>query len=81
MRIVPPGVEPSSPPLGVPAPSPDPRFRWVALSLATAGHAFGSVAALAVAPLAPFLLDAYRARGSTCSCRRCTWAECSWPCR
>jgi ACS family hexuronate transporter-like MFS transporter len=35
-----------------------PRFRWVVLALATAGHASGSVAALAVAPLAPFLVDA-----------------------
>ncbi len=59
MRVVPLGVEPSSPPLGVSAPSPAPRFRWVALSLVTAGHAFGSIAALAVAPLAPFFLDAF----------------------
>jgi sugar phosphate permease len=31
---------------------------WVALALATLGHALGSFAALAVAPLSPFLVDA-----------------------
>ena len=32
--------------------------RWGALALTTGAHACGSLAVLAVAPLAPFLLDA-----------------------
>jgi len=57
MSVVPIRAEPSGAPAGVPAAAPAPRFRWVALALVTSGHAFGSIAALAVAPLAPFLLD------------------------
>jgi sugar phosphate permease len=53
VRVEPPSVA------SVPGAPAAPRFRWVALALATAGHASGSIAALAVAPLAPFLLDAF----------------------
>jgi predicted MFS family arabinose efflux permease len=35
-----------------------PAVRWVALAVATLAHALGSLSALAVAPLAPFILDA-----------------------
>ncbi|MBF8287209.1 MAG: MFS protein, partial [Candidatus Rokubacteria bacterium] len=34
------------------------RSRWTVLSLLTAAHALSAAAALAVAPLAPVLLDA-----------------------
>ncbi len=38
-------------------PAPEP-FRWSALALVTVVHALGSASVLAVAPLAPFILDA-----------------------
>ena len=36
------------------------RFRWTVLGVVTAAHALGSLSALAVAPLAPVLLDELR---------------------